>query len=493
MGAVLAFLLAPTLMFAAPAQPQDPPAAAPGATVSLRDYDAAGDGAHDDTASIVAAFAAVCAAGGGTIYVPPGTYLVNPAAGSIPLCSRLLVHGPGTLKVKPDAGNYRAMFAPSPATAAVNDVTFTGITVDQNTFSNTAATIDVGNPATHQGIWQVFAGTNLHFENMRLYVSGVNPIVVNGPAVSGVYVNRNHITFQKRPGQPEFDNSVIYIDGDNFHVSDNTFVSTAADEARTAIEIHSGSGSVTGNTVDDFSIGMNLVDLKSSSVTGNNIRNAGFGISLWSTTLMDAVTLSANTIAIAQVARGTANSWGIATFPGEGINGDFSNLVITGNVVVFEKESASRAIIGSANYGIGLQALGNIANTVVVGNEIVRAPVRGIAVGILDGRFGTSRVSVAHNRIVDAGSNFSTGASWYSAAISLQGNLSSIDVTGNRLDFLSSPFIGRYSYWSYDNGYTFTNVVVAGNYTTAVDGAPTNGLTESVIQTYPSQGTIGPR
>ena len=230
---------------------------------------------------------------------------------------------------------------------------------------------------------------------------------------------------------------------------------------------------------------MNLVNLKSSSVTGNHIRNAGYGISLWSTTVMDAVTISANTVAIAQVTRGTASSWGIATSFDDGINGEFSNLLIIGNIVQFEQESTSRAISGSVNYGIGLQAMGNIANAVVLGNEIVRAPVRGIAVGTLDGRYTASRVSVVDNRIVDAGSNFAAGASWYSAAVSVQGNLSSIDVVRNRLDFLSNPFIGRYSYWSYETGYTFTNVVVSENYVTAVDGSPTNGLTSSVIQTYP--------
>jgi hypothetical protein len=488
-------IVSPVLVFLLMLGGQPPVAAAqtPTSIVTVQDYNATGDGATDDTVAIVAAFSVVCAAGGGSIYFPAGTYLVNPAAASIPICSNLLVYGPGTLKVKPDAGNYRAIFAASPEHAPVNNLTFTGIAVDQNTFSNTAATLDVGNVATHQKIWQVWAGTNLHFENMRLHVSGVNSIDVNGPAISGVYVKGNYIVFQKRAGQPEFDNSAIYIDGDDFHVTDNTFVSTAADEARTAIEVHSGSGSVAGNTIDSFTIGMNLVNLTSSSVTGNNIRNAAFGISLWSTAVMDGVTISANTIAIAQVTRGTANSWGIATFHGEGINGDFSNLIVTGNVVVFEQESSSRAIIGSANYGIGLQALGNITNTMVFGNEIVRAPVRGIAIGILDGRFGTSRVSVAHNRIVDAGSTFSAGASWYSAAISMQGNLFSIDVVRNRLDFISSPFIGRYSYWSFENGYTFTNVVVAENNATAVEGAPTNGLTASVIQTYPPQGAIGPQ
>ena len=174
-------------------------------------------------------------------------------------------------------------------------------------------------------------------------------------------------------------------------------------------------------------------------------------------------------------------------------NGDFSDLQITGNIVRFEQESSSRTIDGSGNYGIGLQAPGNISNAFILGNEITRAPVRGIAVGVLDERYTTSRVSVVHNRIVDAGSNASPGALHYSyAAISVQGNLSSIDVLRNRLDFLSNPFIGRYSYWSFETGFTFANVVVAENYATAVNGSPTNGLTASVVQTYPPQGVSGP-
>ena len=152
---------------------------------------------------------------------------------------------------------------------------------------------------------------------------------------------------------------------------------------------------------------MNLVDLKSSSVTGNHVRNAGYGISLWSTTGMESVVISGNTVAITQVTHGIASSWGIATTYDADFNGDFSDLQITGNIVRFEQESSSRTINGSANYGIGLQAPGNISNALILGNEITRAPVRGIAVGVLDGRYTTSRVSVVHNRIVDAGSNVS--------------------------------------------------------------------------------------
>jgi hypothetical protein len=62
----------------------------------------------------VKAFSEVCDSGGGTIYVPPGIFIVDPASSSIPICSSLIVEGPGTLKVKPNAGNYRYIFAPVP-------------------------------------------------------------------------------------------------------------------------------------------------------------------------------------------------------------------------------------------------------------------------------------------------------------------------------------------------------------------------------------------
>lgn len=455
--------------------------------INIRQYGAAGNGSTDDTASIVSAFSSACGSGGGTIYIPAGTFIIDPASSSIPICSNLVVEGPGTLRVKPDAGNYRFIFAPNPTTAAVNDLTFAGITVDQNTYRNTTAVINLDNPGSLQLVWQIFAGSNLHFRDMHLLLSGIEPIDTNGPAVSGVYIERNHIVFQKRPGQPLFDNSSIYIDGDNFHVTDNTFVSTPADAARTAIEIHTGSGSVSGNTISNFAAGMNLVDLHGASVAGNSVRSVSHGISLWSTKAMDSVTVSGNTVAVAQATRNTPTAYGIATSYNDGINGEFSNLQISGNVVTFEPETSSRTISNHVNYGIGLQALGNISNVLVLGNEIVRPPVRGITVGVANARYTTSRVSVRDNRIIDAGSNFSSGTSNYSAGIAVQGNLSSIEVLRNRLDFLSNPFIGHYSYWSSETGYTFRDVVVADNYATAVHGSPTNALTASVRQSYPAQ------
>jgi hypothetical protein len=232
---------------------------------------------------------------------------------------------------------------------------------------------------------------------------------------------------------------------------------------------------------------MNLVDLHEASATGNNIRNAAYGISLWSTKTMSSVTISGNTISVAQVSRGVPSSYGIATSYNNGVNGDFSNLQILGNVLTFEQESAPREIAGAVNYGIGIQALGNVSNVLVLGNQIVRPPVRGITIGVSDAKYATSRVSVRDNQIIDAGSNFSSSASDYSAGIAVQGNLSSIEVLRNRLDFLSDPFTGHFSYWSSETGFTFRNVVVADNYSSALRGSPKNGLTTSVSQAYPPQ------
>lgn len=78
-GITAAAALVPIVGTAAPASavPKPPPVARPTGThrvFNVQDFGAKGDGSHDDTAAIQSAIAAAQTAGGGTVYVPSGTY-----------------------------------------------------------------------------------------------------------------------------------------------------------------------------------------------------------------------------------------------------------------------------------------------------------------------------------------------------------------------------------------------------------------------------------
>ena len=77
-----------------------------GASYDVRSFGAKGDGVTKDTAAIQRAVDACNAAGGGTVEVPPGTYL----SGTIYLKSHVDFHvGPGaTVKGSPDKEDYNA-------------------------------------------------------------------------------------------------------------------------------------------------------------------------------------------------------------------------------------------------------------------------------------------------------------------------------------------------------------------------------------------------
>jgi len=90
---------------------------------NIRAFGANGDGSTDDTAAIQAAHNAACTAGGGQVYYPQGTYLFTPVsgayAGTFLICSNMTIKADGAiLRVKPNAGNYWAIYQ---STVAVNN------------------------------------------------------------------------------------------------------------------------------------------------------------------------------------------------------------------------------------------------------------------------------------------------------------------------------------------------------------------------------------
>ncbi len=454
-----------------------------GKVFSVSDYGAVGDGLKDNTSAFVKAFGAACASpGANTVNIPTGIFVINPHVSPITICSGMTITGAGTIKVASGAGDYNVIFAPSTPSTNVSNFTLADISIDQNADANTTSTI--GSVSGHaQSILQIFAGSNITVRNIKASVSGVNSIDINGVNVSGVVIAANYFVFHKRAAQPAFDNSTIYIDGASHTVSNNVFSSTLSDSAVTAIEVHSGTGSISGNIISFYQNGMNIVDTKSSQVTGNAITSAQFGILLWALTGMDGATVTGNSISIDNVDRGAATSGGIALAYDNSALGPHSNLSITSNVVLCQQEPHPRPVSGDVNYGIGLQSLGNLTNVVVANNKVINAPVRGIKAGVVV-PYLASNIQIVGNNIVDPGANSDPSAMYYDAAIALDGNLTDVKVTGNNLLFTTNPLHsagGTYSVYASNQGATFARVSVYDNTVIAFAGNPALYLSPTVI------------
>jgi hypothetical protein len=454
-----------------------------------------GDGSTDNTAAFGAAFAAACASPtSSTVYIPSGIFVVNPNPSPISICSGVTVTGTGTIKVASGAGTYGAIFAPSPSTAIVRNFTLADISIDQNADGNSAPT--VGNGAGAQTILQIFAGSNITVRNIKASVSGVNSIDINGPSITGVTITANYFVFHN-PTQSTFDNSTIYIAGTNFTVSNNVFSSTLSDSARTAIEVHSGTGTISGNSISYYASGMNVVDTQQTQVTGNTITSAQNGILLWAVSGMNGTTVSGNSITVDNVERAAAASSGISLYDGSDAPGPNSNLSISGNIIVCQQVTSPQAVSPDYNYGIGLQAYGSLTNAVVANNKVINAPVRGIKAGVVFPSLA-SNIQIVNNTIVDPGTDADSVslAIYYDAAIALDGNLTGVTVTGNSLQFTTNPLHlvgstypgGTYSVYASVTGATFTatftQVAVYDNTVISFAGNPALYLAPTVITSH---------
>jgi hypothetical protein len=455
-----------------------------GSVVNVTNFGAMGDGATDNTTPFTTAFAAACALPTSTVYIPSGIFVVNPSISPITICSGMTITGTGTVKVAGGAGNYGAIFAPTTPSTFVHDFTLADISIDQNADGNASSSIS-SQLGYAQTILQIFAGSNITVRNVKASVTGVNSIEANGVNVSGVVITANHFVFHKTPAQAPFDNSTIYIDGASYTVSNNVFSSTLSDSAVTAIEVHTGTGSISGNEVSFYQNGMNIVDTTNSQINGNAISSAQFGILLWAVNSgMNGANVTGNSINLDSVDRKALTSGGIALAYDDFALAAHSNLSVTSNVVVGQQ--GVLPVSGDANYGIGLQARGNLTNALVANNKVINASVRGIKAGVVSPAVA-SGIQIVDNTIVDPGTNSDQTAVYYDAAIALDGNLTNVNVTGNSLQFTTNPmnsFGGTYSVYASDTGATFTQVSVYSNTVIAFAGNPQLYLSPSVITSH---------
>jgi Ca2+-binding RTX toxin-like protein len=132
------------------------------AIFDVRDFGATADDATDDSAAIQAAIDAAFAAGGGTVYVPTGTFLVsgdttNPSAGCVEVRTNVTLTGDGmghsVLKLADNFNERINGIVRTPVDESATNVVISNLTIDGNRANNTGhqAGIITGVKANDEG------------------------------------------------------------------------------------------------------------------------------------------------------------------------------------------------------------------------------------------------------------------------------------------------------------------------------------------------------
>ncbi|MFK7692168.1 glycosyl hydrolase family 28-related protein [Paenibacillus sp. HJGM_3] len=466
--------------------------------LNVKWFGAKGDGVTDDMAAIQRTLDAASARGGGTAFLPNGTYIVSPSGSTrISLRNNVNILGEGTstvIKVKDNAGDYGMVFGASSATP-LRDVRISHLRVDQNPKNNLTCNIDLSR--TDSYYWQFVIGL-YNYENIVIDnctfdpTCGINTITLNKNTAKNAIITNCRFNFVRAKGDPDYDNSAIYVNGRSHTVSNCLFYAEPSQKARGAIETHAGTSVISGNVSDGYYTGINLQASESSgaycdmTVTNNTISNANQGIQLWPRLQygLKNVVISNNTIHLSNTVHLRSLTTGISTASGSVDVGPYENITITGNTIVFEEEFTRRSSLNDGAFGISLFRNCDCTNVVISDNLIRNAPVTGIRVGSGTKVGVSTNIKITGNMIVNAG-HYPASSELYRAGILLRSTVNGADISGNYISDTYDQAKGLFSIRVNDFDGTFTNVSVKNNLITTKQG----GLWFSVS---PSVQTDGP-
>jgi hypothetical protein len=271
--------------------------------VDIRQYGAKGDGIADDTAAIQTALNV-----GGTVYIPPGTYLLNGSRKGtfnalLTYTSNTHIVGDGDLSVLKVASNYTVagdyrVFAPATATAT-NNVIFERFKIDGNAANNLVLGSSGGNVRQAYMIY-CDSGTDFTVDDMsfvdhpgrNVLCLGNNtspPSITNGRVTNcyfsnvGGLVPGNHLQNDHSSIYTQFNGGLV---ANNYLTCVETNPATPVSRTVTALEIHGTRTIVRDNKVSGYTLGGNAVasvhDNDGSAWTDNVFRTTGVGVNLWS-------------------------------------------------------------------------------------------------------------------------------------------------------------------------------------------------------------------
>lgn len=410
-------------------------------------WGAMADGANDDSGPINKAMEAMAEAGGGTVFLPAGIYLLATVQGAnnsfiIPRSHvRLVGVGDNSVLKPADHMNegrpwgWNVIFPPQATVAyRVDHATYCDFKVDCNGVNN----LEVSTKSHKNAAIGASFGSNITVERITVvnnagrqcFSFGRNqkPHTITDLTIRNCLVD----TVGKAvPGNTlQNDHSVVYAQADRCVLSGNRFSNPVQDRSSTAFEVHSSNCIVTNNITNRFATAVNIVAIvtdQTESIYSDNIfKGCDRGILVWcySGMVMDNIRIVNNVIEQA-----------ISSFPvidlSSKANTPVKTITITGNTLISTEEASS-------NRGSGI-TVGRAERVDIRQNRFHRLAGRAIELGIMDDDKTT--LLIEDNEIVDCGRTLNGS---YKNAITLNQltKLTMLRIVGNLIQNSASGEMG---------------------------------------------------
>lgn len=200
--------------------------------VSVTSYGATGDGVTNDKPSIQAAINAVAASGGGAVYFPPGTYLVDGSGvdtdGIVISSSNITLFGDGAASILKQSNQSKFLVVLNGTAAQISNIEISNLYLDGPTArSNYTSTVF---PKQHWHLLMCINVKNLRVNNNTFYAPIGDAIALDQAFVSEgappyTTVRHNENVWIENNFIDGFDynnrNGVSIIDGKNVYIKNN--------------------------------------------------------------------------------------------------------------------------------------------------------------------------------------------------------------------------------------------------------------------------------
>lgn len=229
---------------------------------NVKRFGAVGDNSTDDTASIQSAIDTASADGGGTVYLPPGTFRLSSKDTTLANCltpkSNVLVRGAGggTIITVPNGFGEFDIFR---STNSVSNFGLADFVYDGNGSNNTASSLDHSN-----GLLEIPTGAFITVVGVRARnVAGQRIITLGSasttPTVTGAKIANcefDTVADTISGNLAQTDHSTVFVVANSVEVTGNRFRNPSVSTTATAVEIHGSGVLVADNNIDGFNIGV---------------------------------------------------------------------------------------------------------------------------------------------------------------------------------------------------------------------------------------------